>query len=159
MPKCAKCNCIIKKDFSTCNSCNKSYHPDSARAYLGSMSARGCCLALLSNSYQRSTLTTMIEPVYNAASGLPSNPPNTAFFHFRTSWLCRNNICRQRQLRGRARPLSRANISRQRQFRRACPQCRNSIRRQQQSRMKCHYLIIWIATPRCLVCTNSCLRT
>ena len=81
MLKCAKYNCIIKKDFSTCNSCNKTYHPGSARAYLGSKSTRGCCLASLSNSYQRSSLTTMTEPVYNAASGLPSDP-QTPFFSF-----------------------------------------------------------------------------
>ena len=74
MPKCAKCNCIIKKDFSTSNSCNKTYHPGCAHAYLGSKSARGCCLASLSNSYQRISLTTMTEPVYNAVSGLPSDP-------------------------------------------------------------------------------------
>ena len=79
MPKCAKCNSIIKKDLSTCNSCNKTFHPGCARAYLGSKSARGCCLASLSNSYQRSSLTTMTEPVYNAASGLPSDPQTPLF--------------------------------------------------------------------------------
>ena len=33
----------------------------------------------LSNSYQRSSLTTMTEPVYNAASGLPSDPQTPLF--------------------------------------------------------------------------------
>ena len=79
MPKCAKCNCIIKKDFSTCNSCNKTYYLGCARAYLGSKSARGYCLASVSNSYQRSSLTTMTEPVYNAASGLLSDPQTPLF--------------------------------------------------------------------------------
>ena len=79
MPKCEKCNCIIKKDFSTCNSCNKTYHPGCGRAYLGSNSSRECCLASLSNSYQRSSLTTTTEPVYNAASGLPSDPQTPLF--------------------------------------------------------------------------------
>ena len=157
MPKWTKCNCIIKKDFSTCNSCNKTYHPGCARKYLGSKSARGWCLATLSNSYQRSSLTMMTEPVTKRSTKwtvVCGPTPRHRFFHFRASWLCRNNICRQRQIRGRARPLCRTNISRQRQFRRACPQCCNSICRQQHCRMKCHYLIIWIATPRCLVCTN-----
>ena len=79
MPKCAKYNCIINKNFSTCNSCNKTYHPGCAPAYRGSKSARGCCLASLSNSYQRSSLTTMTEPVYNTASGLPSDPQTPLF--------------------------------------------------------------------------------
>ena len=41
----------------------------------------GCCLVSLSNSYQRSSLTTMTEPFHNAASGLPSDL-QTPFFTF-----------------------------------------------------------------------------
>ena len=76
MPKCVKCNCIIKKDFSTCNSCNKTYHPGCVCGYLGSKSARG---ASLSNSCQRSSFSTMTEPVYNAASSLLSDPQTPLF--------------------------------------------------------------------------------
>ena len=79
MPKCAKCNYIIKKDFLTCNSCNKTYHPGCARSCLGSKSDRGCCQASLSNSHQRSRLTTMTQPIYNTASGVPSDPQNPLF--------------------------------------------------------------------------------
>ena len=79
MPKCAQCNCIIKKDFSTCNLCNKTYHPGSTRAYLGSKSARGCCLASLSNASQKSSLTTMTEQVHNTTSGMPSGPQTPRF--------------------------------------------------------------------------------
>ena len=70
--QCAKCNCIIMKDFLTSKWSNKTYHLGCARAYLGSKSARGCCLASLSNSHQRSSLTTMTEQVHNTASGMPS---------------------------------------------------------------------------------------
>ena len=50
MPKCAKCNYIIKEDFSTCNSCNKTYH--SGWTY---------------------------QQVYNTASGMPSGPQTPLF--------------------------------------------------------------------------------
>ena len=79
MPTCAECYCFIKKDFSTSILCNKTYHPGCARSYLGSKSAQGCCLASLSNSHQRSNLTTMTEPVYNTASGTPSDSPIPLF--------------------------------------------------------------------------------
>ena len=72
---------IIKKDFSTCDSCNKTYHPGCARSYLGSKSARGCCLASLSNSNQRSRPNTMTQPVNNTANGnnMPSDPQTPLF--------------------------------------------------------------------------------
>ena len=79
MPKCAKCNYIIKKDFLTCNVCNKTYHPGCARAYLGSKTARGCCLASLSNSHQRSSPRTMTEQVYNTPNGMPSGSQTPLF--------------------------------------------------------------------------------
>ena len=79
MPKCAKCNYIIKKDFLTCNVCNKTYHPGCARSYLGSKTARGCCLASLSNSHQRSSPRTMTEQVYNTANGMPSGSQTPLF--------------------------------------------------------------------------------
>ena len=83
MPQCAKCSSSIKKDFSTCDSCNKTYHPGCVRAYLGSKSARGCCLASLSNLRQGLRLTTMTQPVNNTASGNSMPPdPQTPLFSF-----------------------------------------------------------------------------
>ena len=79
MPKCAKCNCTIKKDFSTCNSCNKTYHPGCAHAYLRSKSARGVLPSVVIE------FVPEIKPHDNDRTGLQCGqwfairPPDTAF--------------------------------------------------------------------------------
>ena len=84
MPQCAKCSSSIKKDFSTCDSCNKTIiRAVYVRicAYLGSKSAWGCCLALLSHSPLGLRLATMTQLVNNTAIGnsIPSGPQTPLF--------------------------------------------------------------------------------
>ena len=53
---------------------DKTYHLGYARAYLGSKSARRCCLASLYNSHQGLILTTMSQPM----STVPQQHPQAA---------------------------------------------------------------------------------
>ena len=78
MPKSQNAIALLRKIFRLATRAIR-HHPGCARAYLGSKSAQGCCLVSLSNLYQRSSLTTMTEPVYKAASGLPSDPQTPLF--------------------------------------------------------------------------------